>query len=254
MRLSADQKAFYADNGYVHVRGLLTPAEAAEARAEVHAIADRSGRKDATWASVRDAGTALTHCHDVQTRSALFTRLLVDPRLTGVAQDIIGPNVQLHHTKMFIKPPERGSPFPMHQDHPYFPHEHHSMIAVILHFDDAPDERGCLRVYPGSHRLGPLPSFGEDRHVDPERFPLDGATRLEARAGDAIFFSYLLVHGSGLNLSNEPRTTLLIQLRDPADHSTADRHQSHAQGMMLAGVDPTNREFSFAWKADGQPS
>jgi ectoine hydroxylase-related dioxygenase (phytanoyl-CoA dioxygenase family) len=251
MSLTPAQKAFYAENGYIHIPGLLTPEEAAAGRAEIHAIAERSGRKDATWASVKGASTALTHCHDVQTRSALMTRLLLDPRLTGVAQDIIGPNVQFHHSKMFIKPPERGSPFPMHQDHPYFPHERHSMIAVILHFDDAPDARGCLRVYPGSHKLGPLPSFGEDRHVDPERFPLDGAARLEAKAGDAIFFSYLLVHGSGLNLSDSPRTTLLVQLRDPEDRSTADRHQSHAQGMMLAGIDPTVREFAFAWEASG---
>ena len=248
--LTPDQMQFYADHGYVLVPGLLTAAEAATYRAEVHAIAATQGPSDATWESVKsDTGeaTQLTHCHDVQFRSAAFTRLLTDDRLTGVAQDIIGPNVQLHHTKMFVKPPEKGSPFPMHQDFPYFPHRDHSMIAVILHFDDAPEEKGCVRVYPGSHKLGPLPAVGSDHHLPEDRFPLDGATPIPAKAGDALFFSYLLAHGSGLNVSDEPRTTLLVQLRDPADPPLREGHGSRGQGMMLAGIDPTAGQFAFAW-------
>lgn len=251
--LTPDQLASYHANGYVHIRGLLNADEAAGYRVEVHAIAARQGPTDATWASVKHLGggsTQLTHCHDVQFRSAAFTRLLVDARLTGVAQAIIGPNVQLHHTKMFVKPPENGSPFPMHQDYPYFPHRDHSMIAVILHFDDAPDAKGCLRVYPGSHKLGPLPAVGADHHLPEDRFPLSGATPIEARAGDAIFFSYLLAHGSGLNRSAEPRTTLLVQLRDPADLPLNEGHGSRGQGMMLAGIDPGASGFRFAWESE----
>jgi ectoine hydroxylase-related dioxygenase (phytanoyl-CoA dioxygenase family) len=245
--LSPAQSAFYHEHGYLHVPGLLTAAEASAYRQELHALAERIGPTDGTWASVKGGKTSLTHAHDVHFRSAAITRLLVDPRLTGIAQGIIGPNVQLHHNKMFIKPPETGSPFPMHQDYPYFPHRKHSMIAVILHFDDAPDEKGCLRVYPGSHREGPLPATGSDHHQPEDRYPLSGATPLPAKAGDAIFFSYLLVHGSGVNRSNEPRTTLLIQLRDPMDEPLKEGHVSRGQGMMLAGIDPRPTPFRFAW-------
>ena len=246
--LSIEQKSFYQKNGYVVVPGLLDQSEAARLRAEMHAIAAREGHSDATWESVRGGGTAITHCHDVHFRSALVTQLLTDPRLTGVAQDLIGPNVQLHHNKMFIKPPEKGSPFPMHQDYPYFPHRDHSMIAVILHLDDAPEEKGCLCVYPGTHKLGPLPSMGNDHHVSPTMYPIERATPVPAKAGDAVFFHYLTVHGSGQNRSDEPRTTLLIQLRDPADVPLSDRHASRGQGMMLAGIDPTAGSFTFAWE------
>ena len=247
-RLSPEQRNFYQQNGYVHVEGLLTSDEAAAYRAELHAIAERQGSNDATWSSVKGSGTQIIHCHDVHFRSAAFTRLLVDPRLTGIAQDVIGPNVQLHHNKMFIKPPEKGSPFQMHQDYPYFPHERHSMIAVIIHFDDAPEEKGCLRVYPGSHKLGPLEAVGSDHHLPTDVYPIDGATPIPAKAGDAIFLSYLLVHGSGLNVSTEPRTTLLIQMRDPEDVPLNDHHTSRGQGMMLAGVDPAATPFRFAWE------
>ncbi|MGH6697281.1 phytanoyl-CoA dioxygenase family protein [Sphingopyxis sp.] len=250
--LTEEQKNFYDDQGYVLVRGMFSAEEAAALRAEMHAIAARGDTgdtsSDATWDSVRGEGTTIAHCHDVHFRSAMVTRLLTDPRLTGVAQDIIGPNVQLHHNKMFIKPPEKGSPFPMHQDFPYFPHRDHSMIAVILHFDDAPEEKGCLCVYPGSHKLGPLPSEGTDHHVSTERYPIEGATALPAKAGDALFFHYLTIHGSGVNRSNEPRTTLLIQLRDPEDVPLNNRHASRGQGMMLAGIDPAAKPFTFAWE------
>ena len=218
-------------------------------RAEVHAIAARQGPTNATWSSVSEQGTALEHSHDVQFRSAAFTRLLVDPRLTGVFTSLIGPNVQLHHNKMFIKPPERGSPFPMHQDYPYFPHRGNSMTAAILHLDSAPEEKGCVRVYPGSHKLGPLESFGQDHHVDSGS--LSDCRRDAGRGGSRrpLVFNYLTVHGSGLNMSDEPRTTWLVQMRDPEDQPISERHQSRGQGMILAGIDPEQKAFAFAWDA-----
>lgn len=247
--LSPCQRRSYDDNGYLLIKSLIGPDEAAALRAEVHAIAARQGPTNATWSSVRDQGTALEHSHDVQFRSAAFSRLLVDERLTSVFTSLIGPNVQLHHNKMFIKPPERGSPFPMHQDYGYFPHRGVSMTAAILHLDDAPDAKGCVRVYPGSHKLGPLAAIGQDHHVDAERFSLSGATPIEAEAGDLLVFNYLTVHGSGLNTSDEPRTTWLVQARDPEDEPISEKHQSRGQGMMLAGVDPRDRAFAFPWEA-----
>ena len=248
MRMTPEQQAFYAEHGYLHVKGLLSAQEAADYRARIHALAERQGETDATWDSVK-GDTKIQHSHDVHFRDAAFTRLLLDQRITGLAADAIGSeNVQLHHNKMFIKPPEKGSPFPMHQDYPYFPHRDHSMIAMILHFDDAPVERGCLRVYPGTHKLGPLPAIGSDHHLPEAIFPISGATPIPAEAGDAIVTHYLLVHGSGDNVSDQPRTTLLIQMRDAADVPLNDKHTSRGQGMMLAGVDPGGTPFAFAWE------
>ena len=245
--LTSAQLAGYHEQGYVHVPGLLSPDEAAAFRADVHAIAERQGSNDATWDSMKGAGTSITHCHDLQFRSAAFTRLLVDKRLVGIARSIIGPNVQLHHTKMFIKPPEKGSPFPMHQDFPYFPHRDHSMIAVILHFDDAPEEKGCLRVYPGSHKLGPLPSVGSDHHL-PETASRSTARRRSRQGGrrDLLLLS--------------PRARLRPQRIGRAAHDLArpvarprrcaaqGRPRFARAGMMLAGVDPSNEAFRFAWE------
>jgi phytanoyl-CoA hydroxylase len=246
MGLSDEQKSSYRKNGYLLVKDLLTKEEAAGYRAECHDLAARLQKIrdiNATWKSAKqmaDKETALLHCHDVQFQSAAFARLIVDPRVMAVATGILGPNVQLHHTKMFIKPPEKGSPFPLHQDKPFFPHDRDSMIAAVFHFDDAPLEKGCLRVVPGSHKLGDLPHNPEgSHHLPPDKYPLTMATPIPAEAGDVIFFSYQTIHGSGLNTSNEARTTMLLQMRDPTDPPSIRTHESRGQGMMLAGIDPS---------------
>ncbi len=253
--LTKEQKEFYAENGYVLVKGLFSRDEAAVYRAECHDLANRLQAKrniDATWGSAKEISdaakkTSLLHCHDVQFQSGAFAKLIVDDRFTSVASDIIGPNVQLHHTKMFIKPPEKGSPFPLHQDAPFFPHERHSMIAAIIHFDDAPLEKGCVRVVPGSHKNGILPHIPDGAwHLPLDQYAIDSAIPCPADAGDALFFSYLTIHGSGINESSEARTTILVQMRDPADLPTELTHGSRGQGMMLRGIDPLCAEYPFS--------
>jgi phytanoyl-CoA hydroxylase len=247
--LTPEQVAFYRENGYLHLPAIFTREEAAYLRAEAHALiqrlaAARGGEQalHAQWGSaklVSDAPTVLLHCHNAQFHSAAFTRLICDPRLTDRIADLIGPNIQLHHTKLFIKPPERGAPFPMHQDYPYFPHEKHTMLAAIVFFDDAPIEKGCLLVVPGSHKLGPIPHDREGGwHLPVEAYPLERATPVPAQAGDVVVFNYLTIHGSGVNTTQEARTTLLIQMRDPTDRPTVATHLSRGQGMMLRGIDP----------------
>jgi phytanoyl-CoA hydroxylase len=264
MMLTPEQRARYDEQGFLLVKGMFTPEEAAALREECHALAARLSAHrnlDATWGSARAGNAAaqqtqVLHCNDVQFYAAAFGRLIVDERLTAVAADIIGsPNVQLHHTKMFIKPPERGSPFPMHQDQPFFPHDRHSMIAAIIHFDAAPVAKGCVRVVPGSHKLGPIPHEPEGGwHLPFEQYPVESAVPCEAEPGDVLFFSYLTIHGSGINTSNEARTTLLVQMRDPSDPPSVKTHESRGQGMMLRGVDPLEALAKPAESATAMPT
>ncbi|MFM2031570.1 MAG: hypothetical protein RLZZ297_335 [Chloroflexota bacterium] len=245
--LTQAQVDFFREHGYLLVPGMFSAAEAAQYRQESHALIERlqrGGQTDATWASAREVTmnkTSLLHCHNVQFHSALLCRLMLEDRLTAAAAQIIGsPNVQLHHNKLFIKPPEKGSPFPMHQDQPFFPHDNDSMIAAVVHFDDAPLEKGCIRVVPGSHKNGPIPHQPEGGwHLPFDQYPLESSVACPAKAGDVLFFSYLTIHGSGVNTSSEARTTLLVQMRDPEDPPTIVTHLSRGQGMMLRGYDPT---------------
>jgi phytanoyl-CoA hydroxylase len=241
--LSRDQIDFYQENGYVLLEGLFNREEAATFRQHGHDLINGLAAKrsvDAAWGSAREMvkEARLLHCHDVQFYDAIFNRLLFDPRFVDAAADLMGtPNIQLHHNKLFIKPPEKGSPFPMHQDQPFFPHEKHTLTAAIIHFDDAPLEKGCVRVVPGSHKLGPLQHIEEGGwHLPFSQYPIESATPCQAKAGDVLFFNYLTIHGSAVNVSSEARTTLLVQMRDPADLPLQEVHQSRGQGTMLCGV------------------
>lgn len=254
--LSQQQLDFYHANSYLLVKGVFTKAEAAHFRQEAHDIIARLSAHaslDATWGAARQTSddakkTAIYHCHNVQFYSAALTRLISDERFTAIAAGILGTeNVQLHHNKLFIKPPEKGSPFPMHQDAPFFPHHNHSMIAGVVHFDDAPIEKGCIRVVPGSHKLGMLEHLPEGGwHLPFSQYPIESAVPCPAEAGDVLFFSYLTIHGSGINVSNEARTTLLVQMRDPMDPPVKLVHLSRGQGMMLRGIDPSGRHYPMS--------
>jgi len=120
---------------------------------------------------------------------------------------------------------------------------------------DATPEMGCFCVYPGTHKLGPLPTVHpRANYLDQARYPIAKATPLVAQRGDVVIFSYLLVHGSDINRSNRPRKTVLVQFRDPTDRPTDDQHRSHAQGLMMRGINPlTDRKTAVgtldeSWK------
>ena len=156
----------YRENGYVLVRSVFDQDEVEEMRDAIgrilETVAATAHDKSHTWAGV-DQSLQLKGFHDLTYHDGVFTRMVAHPRLVEVLTQLIGPNVQLHHTKMLVKPPEQGAPFPMHQDYPYFPHERHSVLAASVHLDDTDEENGCLHVVPGSHRLGPLEASGESK-------------------------------------------------------------------------------------------
>ena len=98
---------------------------------------------------------------------------------------------------------------------------------------------------PGSHKQGVLDTYVSPSgkrpalYLDTEKYPVESATPLTAKRGDVVCFSYMTIHGSAINSSDRVRKTALIQARDPEDKPLTDTHtSSHAQGMMIRGVDP----------------
>ncbi len=234
--------AFYRENGYVLVRGVFGEDEVQEMRAAIARILETVGGtehdRSHTWSGV-DPSLQLKGFHDLPYHDSVFTRMVAQPRLVEVLTELIGPNVQLHHSKMLVKPPEEGAPFPMHQDYPYFPHEHHSVLAASVHLDETDEENGCLHVVPGTHTLGPLEALGEAKTVD---YPLESGVACPAGPGDVLFFNYLTIHGSGVNRSARTRRNVLFQYRDPADPPVLvdgrEEHVDWGMGLMVAGQNP----------------
>jgi phytanoyl-CoA hydroxylase len=233
---------FYREQGYLHARGVFDDDEVEEMRAAIDRILDdvegTAHDRNHVWAAVAQE-SVLKGFHDVQYHDAAFTRAATHSRLVDVLTQLIGPNVQLHHSKMLVKPPEQGAPFPMHQDYPYFPHERHSVVAASVHLDDTDLENGCLRVVPRSHKRGPLDAQGASHTVE---VPLEDGRPMPAAAGDVLFFNYLTIHGSGVNTSSRTRRNVLFQYRDPEDppvlRNGREAHVNWGQGLMVAGRNP----------------
>ena len=244
--MSDDDVTFYRDQGYLLCRGVFDQADVEAMRRAIAAILEgvegSADDRNHAWSGVNDGerdALVLKGFHNVEYHDAAFTRAVAHPRLVEVLTRLIGPNVQLHHTKMLVKPPEQGAPFPMHQDYPYFPHERHSMLAASVHLDDTDLENGCLRVIPGSHKGGPLEAHGPSHTVE---YPIEEGVPLPAHAGDVLLFNYLTIHGSGVNASSRTRRNVLFQYRDPSDppvlRDGREEHVDWGMGLMVAGHNP----------------
>ena len=222
-----DIKGVFAEQGYYVARGVFSPDEVRELETDFdRIIAQLTAGKEqinARWGGpemerLGAKDTVVLHTHNVQQYSAVWMRALLQPRFLDVAEAILGPDIVLHHTKLFQKPPEKGAPFPMHQDWTYFPTENDTMMAGIIHVSNATDEMGCFRLYPGSHKLGKLEgTSGQLPHDVLAQYPLENSTPVEAQPGDVLFFHYFLLHGSKPNRSKQTRKTVLVQMHEGHD-------------------------------------
>lgn len=184
--------------------------------------------------------------HGVQRFHGGWTRRLIGHQpLIDAFVDLMGPNVQLHHTKLFYKGTGKGIGFPMHQDGAWMRHEKDSLMAAIVHITEATEAMGCLKAYPGSHKDFLEVYSEKGRYLNPEEYTIEAATPLPAKRGDVLFFHYLTVHGSDINYTDKVRKTVLMQVNDPTDKSINGQHDGgHAQGLMLAGcADPSARAY-----------
>jgi ectoine hydroxylase-related dioxygenase (phytanoyl-CoA dioxygenase family) len=220
-------QAQFQQQGYYLAQQIFSPTEVAELTADFDRIVAQlrqSGESiNARWeneAALDQLGatdSVVFHTNNVHQYSAAWLRALQQEKFLEVSRAILGPDIVLHHNKLFQKPAGVGAPFPMHQDWSYFPTRDDSMIAAIIHLTDATDEMGCLRVYPGSNHLGRLADSHGQNGTQLGDYPLEGGTPVEAQAGDVVFFHYFTLHGSLPNRSDRTRKTVLIQMHAGTD-------------------------------------
>jgi len=246
MRITDEDVSFYKEQGYLLVKGVFNSEEVERMRDGVEKIIGRAAAakadSNAAWSNDFMSPEELKKLvlkgfHDVHYHDASFTQAAIHPNMVAVLSRIIGPNVQLHHSKMLVKPPEVGAAFPMHQDKPYFPHSKDTMLAASVHLDFADEKNGCLRVIPGSHLGGDLPHVGA-HYLNHKEYPITDGTPCPAEAGDVLFFNYMTIHGSESNRSERTRRNVLFQYRDASDVPTSNVHFDWGMGLMVCGENP----------------
>jgi phytanoyl-CoA hydroxylase len=200
----------YDTDGVVHVRGLLSPDEVAAIRdAFMQQVeSDRSAAHDdhVPDDDVLARYPRLVHPHRRTDLAVgrLAREWMLDPRLTDVVTDLVGP-VHAAQSMFYFKPPTaRGQA--MHQDNLFLQAHPETCIAAWIAVDDCDAENGGLRVVTGSHRYElqcTEDADPDESFVSVEVKLADGmrAEQTELRAGDVLFFHGSLVHGSGPNRS-----------------------------------------------------
>ena len=139
--------------------------------------------------------------------------LVRHPRILDCVQALIGPDIMVFHTTVWLKEPHSENFVPWHQDATYFglaPFEH---VTAWVALTRSTRENGCVQIIPRSHTTGQRPHFDQP---DPKAMLSRGQTLADTvderqaldmvlQAGEVSFHHTLTVHRSGINPSNERR-------------------------------------------------
>ncbi|HEX6257449.1 MAG TPA: phytanoyl-CoA dioxygenase family protein [Euzebyales bacterium] len=250
----------YDDVGYVVIPNALDSARLLRTREESVALCrgDRGAIDGVTSASPADGDDVVLRrylcIHFPHKISPLLRDVARVPAVITALTDIIGPNVKLMQSMLFIK--SEGRPGQAwHQDETHIPTRDRSLTACWIALDDATTANGCLWVIPGSHRAGVLypdrdqhdPRFDCTREAYGFGYRDDDAVPVELPAGAALLFDGHLLHRSLPNdgppgtrralVNHYMSAESLLPWRHPAADEpmgTAD----HRDILLVAGRDP----------------
>jgi len=101
-------------------------------------------------------------------------------------------------------------------------------VAVWLPLVDIDKNLGALEIAPGSHRWGLLPGghVDSDDYILPEVDP-SSLLSVEMKRGDALFFSTLLVHRSGNNVTESIRWSCHFRYNNLLEKTFINRGYPH---------------------------
>ncbi len=142
--LSAEQKAFYAENGYLVLDELFTKEECAKLRKDADEAAE--GR--------------FTNYLDLHKRRESFHNLIISPKLLPILDELQGVRmIPIGSIVFYCKP---GNPLENgsnpHQDNYAAKAPVGSYLVCGVAIDDADEKNGALVVIPRIQKLGDLPN------------------------------------------------------------------------------------------------
>ena len=229
-RLSDEQRRFYFAEGYLHLPGFVDRAWLAKLTALMAVIVDES--RSCTRS---DGKFDLEPGHSAETprlrrlsqpvaHHPLFWELTSNSLITDIAQDLLGPDVKFHHSKLNFKWSAGGQEVKWHQDLPFWPHTNDSVLTIGVYLEDVDETMGPMGMVPGSHR-GELFSQYDERRVwagairstDIARAGTERAAYLQGPAGSVTVHHCRTVHGSKPNRHPTRSRPLLLQSYSSAD-------------------------------------
>ena len=205
-QLTVDEIKQYDKDGYIAPINVLTKEEALEVRKEIELVEkkmpdeiDNSGR------------------YNVHLISPKLDKIVHNSNILDSVESIIGKNILVCSTTLFIKNAYQKGFVSYHQDAKYIGLEPHNWVTAWIAITDSNEINGCMRMWPGSHKhlKEHNQKFNEGnlltRGQTIENVPEDQIKLIELKAGQMSLHHPRIVHGSGVNKSDDRRIGFVVQ-------------------------------------------
>jgi ectoine hydroxylase-related dioxygenase (phytanoyl-CoA dioxygenase family) len=257
--LTKEQVRFWEENGYLVLPEVLSPQEVERLRRAVDDLEARAATVGETtdrfqFKVFESAGRRVQQIAEPHELGGEWLALARHPAILDRVEDLLGPNLQLYYSMGMLKAPREGFAAPWHQDFAFFPHGRTEILACMVAIDDATPENGCLRVVPGSHRMGILNHYKDGKFTgiyqgDTAAFDAPGGhALLPVRAGGLLLWHVMTLHGSAPNRSEHPRRAVVLEYKNPEARLLAgsfnSRMEVRSMGLMVRGRDPSGELLS----------
>ena len=205
--LNVKQLEDYENHGFVSPIDVLTLEEATKIKEEIEYIEKK-------WPNEL-IGLGRNNVHYI---SPIFDQVCHNSKILDAVESIIGKNILVGGTTLFIKDTDKKDFVSWHQDAKYIGFEPHNWVTAWLAITDANEENGCMRMWSGSHKekiKEHKDTFNENnlltRGQTVQNVPLEDTTPNILKAGQLSLHHPMIVHGSGSNKSNTRRIGFVIQ-------------------------------------------
>ena len=229
--LTAEQRASFAQNGWLVLRGVLPMGRLAEVASWVEQVAE--------WAHLdgpgmhhfeqTGRGPAVARSEDLIDHHAGLRSLLCEGAIPCWVGDLLGEPAVLYKEKINYKQPG-GAGFAPHQDAPAYRFvDHH--ISVMVPVDPSTRANGCLAFAPG-HTAGRLPETAG--RIEPAVAATLDWRDVEVLPGDVVLFDSFAPHQSGTNTSDRPRRALYLTYNAASKGDHRDRYYADKRAEFAA--------------------
>ncbi len=139
---------------------------------------------------------------------------LKHPRILPLLRELLGGEITIYQSMGLLKPPG-GVMKPWHQDNAYFRVENLDlMVGVWIAIDEAAPDNGCMHVWKGGHRAGPLKhKHTTDCEILPDRLESANVVPVPLEPGGILIFHSTLPHFTPPNTSDQRRRALQFHYR-----------------------------------------
>ncbi|MFJ8047957.1 phytanoyl-CoA dioxygenase family protein [Streptomyces luteogriseus] len=234
--LTAEQQAAFVRDGFLFPVDALPASEAAELATQAQQHLEESQRIGGVF-------SALAAGPKVHVLQPWAERLVRHPSLLRIARTMLGPDLLVWSTNIFIKRPGQQVNYAWHQDALTYELDrgNRGALRIWVALTNTSPENGTLRYAAGTHRQGVLrhrrasadtaTQVGDEVAVDVSGFSLHDVV---LSAGQCSLHDMLVMHGSGGNRTDRPRIAFAVDYLSPRVRPLGDLPDS---AMLVSGKD-----------------